>query len=182
MPSRVRTFASLLALVLLAGCSSAPPTEAPTLSPTRAREVITQLLPPGLVDRGGWAVDLYAAFAAIHLPATVENFCAAIAVTEQETGFKVDPPVPGLSAIAWREIESRAAGVGLPKAVVRTALKLPSPGGRSYAERIDSARTERELSEIFEDLIARVPPGRQLPVRPQPGAHGRTDAGEHRLR
>lgn len=161
-PIQIQTLASLLAPVflLLAGCSSAPTTtEPPTLSPTRAREVIGQLLPPGIGDRSGWAADLYAAFGAIHLPTTVENFCAAIAITEQETGFKVDPPVPGLSAIAWREIESRAAGVGLPRAAVRTALKLPSPDGRSYAERIDAARTERELSEIFEDLIARVPLG-----------------------
>lgn len=150
----------LVPLLLVAGCSGAPKVaEAPTLSPTRARDLIVQLLPPGVADRSGWAVDLYAAFGAMQLPLTVENFCSAIAVTEQETGFKVDAPVPGLAAIAWREIESRASAAGLPKAVVRTALKLPSPDGRSYAERIDAARTERELSEIFEDLIARVPLG-----------------------
>ena len=43
-------------------------------------------------------------------------------------------------------------------------------------------RTERELSEIFEDFIGRVPLGQTLLRRPEPGAHRRADAGEHRVR
>src|SRR5690606_25877025 len=52
--------------------------------------------------------------------------------------------------------------IGVPMFAVRLALKLPSSNGRSYAERIDAARTERALSETFEDLIARVPLGGRL--------------------
>ena len=33
---------------------------------------------------------------------------------------------------------------------VRGALALPSSGGRSYAERIDAVKTERQLSGVFE--------------------------------
>jgi hypothetical protein len=39
---------------------------------------------------------------------------------------------------------------------------LNSPTGRSYAERIDAARTEQELSRIFEDFIGMVPLGHTL--------------------
>jgi hypothetical protein len=46
--------------------------------------------------------------------------------------------------------------------LVRAALQLSSPNGKRYSERIDSARTERQLSEIFEDFIGMAPMGRQL--------------------
>ena len=130
------------------------------MGPTEAREAIVRLMPPSTVDRAGWATDVYAALATLELPATPENLCAVLAVTEQESGFRADPAVPGLAAIAWKEIERRADGVGIPKLAVRAALALPSPDDRSYAERIDAVKTERQLSEIFEDFIGMVPLGK----------------------
>lgn len=145
----------------LAACSTTPEVpETPNLSPTQARALIERLLPEKVADRRGWATDFHASFAAMDLPTTPSNICAAIAVTEQESGFQADPQVPGLAAIAWKEIDSRAAAHGLPKLVVHTALKVSSPNGQSYAARIDAAKTERALSEIFEDLIAALPLGR----------------------
>lgn len=158
-----RTVAGLggLCLALIAGCTTDPSLRGPVgPSPTQARALIVQLLPSTVSDRDGWAIDIYAAFAAQEIPPTPENICAVIGITEQESGFKVDPPVPGLAAIAWREIETRAAGVGIPKSVVRTALRAPSPDGRSFSQRIDAAKTERELSETFEDLIGALPLGK----------------------
>jgi hypothetical protein len=148
-------------LLALAACTATPEQpDVPTLSPTAARALVERLLPARIADRGGWAVDIYASFSALELAPTVSNICAVIAVTEQESGFVVDPRVPGLAAIAWKEIDSRASAHGLPKAVVRTALKVNSPDGRSYAARIDAAKTERELSHIFDDLIDALPLGR----------------------
>ena len=64
---------------------------------------------------------------------TPENVCAVMAVTEQESGFRADPPVPGLAAIAWKEIDRHAERVGIPRLVVRTAMQLSSPtGGRRW--------------------------------------------------
>ena len=148
-------------LLALAACSGTPELpEAPTLSPTQARALIERLLPERLTDRSGWAIDIHASFAAMELAPTPSNVCAVIAVTEQESGFQVDPAVPGLAAIAWKEIDTRAAAHGLPKLVVHAALRIGSPDGRSYVERIDAAKTERELSDIFDDLIGSLPLGR----------------------
>ena len=72
------------------------------------------------------------------------------------------PPYPGLGKMAWKEIDSRAEHAGLPRVLVHTALQVTSRTGRSYSDRIDSARTEKDLSDIYEDFIAAVPLGKRL--------------------
>ncbi len=157
----LRLFLASAAVLLAAGCATPPPA-APSLPPAEARALIARVLPPSLADRAGWATDIHAAFASMDLPANAANLCTAVAVTEQESGFRVDPVVPGLAAMAWKEIDAQAERAGVPRLVVRTALRLTSPDGRSYAERIDAARTEKQLSDIFDDFIGIVPLGRSF--------------------
>lgn len=148
---------------LLCGCADQHPVVAPSSSrPLPARIVIDRALPRAVTDRAGWSADIYAGFAVLEIEPTRENVCAVVAVIEQESGFRVDPLVPGLPAIAWREIDERAARVGVPRIVVHSVLQLQSANGRSYGERIDHAHTEKELSDVFEDFIAAVPMGRTL--------------------
>jgi hypothetical protein len=128
--------------------------------PTEAREAIARVLPPTVTDRAGWAADIHAALATQELPSTPANLCAVLAITEQESSFRVDPEVPNLGAIAWKEIDRRAESAGVPKLAVHAALGLSSPDGRSYAQRIDAVKTERQLSDIFEDFIGMVPLGK----------------------
>jgi hypothetical protein len=160
-------FASASAVVflaaLVAGCASGPPSAAPpSISPSDARGMIEASLPRTVSDRAGWTTDMYAAFTVLEVVPTHANVCAVIAVIEQESGFHVDPVIPNLPVIAWREIDNRAAHAGIPHIVVRTALQLPSRTGRSFSDRIDRARTERDLSEIYQDFIGAVPMGRTL--------------------
>jgi hypothetical protein len=105
---------------------------------------------------------MYAAFTALGVEPSREHACAVAAVIEQESGFRVDPAIADLPAIAWREIDRRAADADVPRVVLHSALKLPSPTGRTYSDRIDSARTEKDLSDIFEDFIGAVPMGETL--------------------
>ncbi len=159
-PARAASSATVLA-ALLAGCALPGPVVAPVgMGPTEAREAIVRLLPPSTPDRPGWAADMHAALATLELPSTADNLCAVLAVTEQESGFRADPAVPGLGTIARKEIDRRADDAGVPGLAVRAALALSSPDGRSYAERIDAVKTERQLSEIFEDFIGMVPLGK----------------------
>ena len=147
----------------LAGCASeevSRPPEARTLTPAEARALIAQHLPPNVPERSGWTTDMYAAFSAMEIPVTPESVCSVVAIAEQESSFRVDPAVPGLSAIAWKEIDRQAERAGVPMLAVRAALLLPSPNGKSYSERIDSAKTEKQLSDIFDDFIGMVPLGK----------------------
>ena len=138
------------------------------MRPADARALLARLLPANVADRAGWATDIYASFAAMEIAPTPANMCAVIAVTEQESGFRADPTVPGLGALAWKEIDGRAERAGVPQLLVRAALGLSSPTGKSYGQRIDAAKTERELSDIFDDFIAMVPMGKRLFARWNP--------------
>ena len=124
--------------------------------------LIDQSLPAGVPDRAGWVADIHAGFAALAIDPSLEHVCAVLAVTGQESGFRVDPVVPQLGSIAWREIDHRAEHAGIPRMVVHGVLQLRSPDGRSYSDRIDAARTEKELSDIFEDFTGSIPLGRTL--------------------
>ncbi len=160
---RLRDLASLALAALLAACASPEPVpEAPALRPAEARARIAELLPASATDRAGWSTDIYAALTALRIAPTAANVCAVVGVVEQESSFRADPSVPGMAAIAWKQIEQRAQRAGVPMLVVRAALALPSPTGASYAERIDKARTERELSEAFDDFVGMVPLGQRL--------------------
>ena len=162
--AHARVCASLavaLAVASLVGCASPPP-RAPAVDPDIARAGIERLLPAKITNRQGWAVDIYAAFEALHIQPTSANTCAVVAVVEQESTFQVDPMVPGLPTIARREIDARAASHGVPKFLVNAALRIPSPNGMSYGERLEHVKTEKTLSEIFDDFIRIVPLGERL--------------------
>ena len=157
-----RSAFSFALLAWLAGCISTPPPKPPSVGPDQARAIIGAALPGSVHDRAGWTEDIYAAFALQSIDPTRENICAAVAVIEQESNFQVNPVVPGLGEIAWREIDSRAEQVGMPRLIVHAALQVHSPNGMTYSQRIDAAKTEKDLSDIFEDFIGAVPMGRTL--------------------
>jgi hypothetical protein len=149
--------------MLLASCASAPPeSTAPNVRPADAHALIDMSIPRQVTDRAGWNADIYAGLTVLGVEPTHENICAVVAVIAQESGFHVDPVIPDLGAVAWREIDKRAERAGMPRVIVHGVLELKSSTGKSYAERIDHARTEKELSDIFEDFTGSVPLGRSL--------------------
>jgi hypothetical protein len=148
----------------MASCASEPPSAGggPAQSPAQVRAVIEESLPKVVSDRTGWINDIYAGFSVQKLEPTRKNVCAVVAEIEQESNFQVDPLVPGLGSIARREIDTRAQRAGVPLLIVHGALDLRSASGRTYSERIDAARTEKDLSDIYEDFIGAIPLGRTL--------------------
>ena len=158
----VRHGALSILLLLLAACSTQRGSEPAAPTPAEVRAKLVHLLPGKVADRQGWAADIENALNVQNIPGTDENLCAVLAVTEQESTFQVDPGVPGLGKIARKEIDRRAGRVHVPGFLVDAALGLRSTGGKSYAQRLDAARSEKQLSEIFDDFTGMVPLGRQL--------------------
>jgi hypothetical protein len=177
VPPAIPALPLLLAL-LLAGCASAPasspskkeasvstPKTPPAMQPRKPADMksrIVTFLPRNVVDKQGWANDVVTALTTQGVTVNDHNICSVLAVAEQEATYQADPVVPGLGKIAWKEINSRAAKLLIPEFMVRAALSINSPTGKSYAERIDKLRTEREMSEIFEDMISMLPMGKTL--------------------
>lgn len=159
-PLRI-TGALTISAVLMAGCQTTSPGPA-GLAPDAARSVARKAIPSGVKDADGWAGDIQSSFSLLGLPATRGSLCATVAIIEQESNFQANPSVAGLPAIAWKAINERAARYHLPAFMIRTALALPSGNGLSYAQRIDQAHTEEDLSRTFEDLIGAVPLGKRL--------------------
>jgi len=157
-----RLITGIAALLLLAGCGTQRTQPVAPRPPAEVKAEIVRLLPARTVDRQGWATDIYAAFAAQGIEPSTQNLCSVLAVTEQESTFQVDPPVPGLGKIARDEIDRRAAKVHVPGLLVSAALQVRSSNGKSYSERLNAARSEKELSAIFDDFIGMVPMGRTL--------------------
>ena len=153
---------------MLGGCAAGPAAPGVRAPPTLDPSQIAARLPAGTADRDGWAADLEAALRALDIAPTAEPVCEVIAVAAQESGLQVDPPVPGLGRIARAEIDRRAEAAHVPSFLVTGALALRSTDGRTYGSRIDAARTERDLSETYEDLIARVPLGTRLLANDNP--------------
>ncbi|WP_111873031.1 DUF1615 domain-containing protein [Aeromonas bivalvium] len=180
IPSHRYSFApwrlgALLAAAVLAGCASEPlapvqdaaaiaklPKAMQPQKPADMKSRIVRFLPRQVPDKAGWANDVVTALSTQGLTVSDHNVCSVLAVAEQEATYQADPVVPNLNKIAWKEINARAAKLLIPEFVVRTALSINSPTGKSYAERIDKLRTEREMSEIFEDMIGMLPMGRRL--------------------
>ena len=153
-----------LMIGLLTACDSGPP----PLTPEQVRAQLKQLMPATVKDRAGWAADIQAAFAALEIEPSAQNLCSALAITEQESTYSANPAVPGLGKIAGGEIERRAARYKIPAFAVRAALQMKSPNGETWNVRIARVRTEKELSDIFEEMISRVPLGKRLLTRANP--------------
>ncbi|RZA34064.1 MAG: DUF1615 domain-containing protein [Lysobacteraceae bacterium] len=157
---RWRLAPAWLGCLLLAGCVTAP--HVPARPPSDVRSEIVRRMPARIADRDDWANDIQAAFAAQRIEPSSENICAVLAVTEQESGYVANPAVANLPKIARGEIDRRAAALHVPKFLVDAALAIRSPDGSSYNARLQRVRTERELSDIYEDLIGSVPLGKRL--------------------
>ena len=158
--SQLKHVLLLMGLLALAACSHQA--QQPSLTPEQVRAKVARLLPPSASQRQAWAADIQTAFQAQALEPSTQNLCSVIAVIEQESNFQADPQVPGLGGIARAEIDRRAARLHVPGFLVDAALAIKSPTGKSYAQRIASVRSERELSDVFDDFIGMVPLGGQL--------------------
>jgi len=153
--------AGLMALALLQGCAGRREEE-PEADPAKVRAQLMRLLPAQAKDREGWAKDIQVAFEAQRIAPSKRNLCAVLAVTEQESTFNADPQVPGLGRIAREEIDRRAARLHVPKLLVDAALKTPSGNGQSYQQRLLAVRSEKQLSALYDEFIARLPLGKTL--------------------
>lgn len=148
--------------------TASPPTTSGPAKPIFLRNereghaLLEMLLPNEIPERDGWKEDIFAALYHLKLPYTAQNFCAVIAIAEQESSYAPDPITPNLSAIVWGEIEAHRKKYLIPSFMVDAALLKASPDGRSYKTRINTLRTKKQMNALYEDMIRELPFGQQI--------------------
>lgn len=155
----VRVPALRLAVALIAlstGCattSTPPPT---STTPVLETDDVARLLPEKVADKSAWAGDIVTAIRFTGKTPTAERACAVIAVIEQESGFKADPAVANLPRIVREGLDEKLAPLGPLAGAARDAiLDGRAPGdARTFGERIQTLKTERDLDRFFRDVAA----------------------------
>lgn len=142
-------------LLSLGSCVSTPDANEPT-SPSLDQTSVVRLLPVRVKKRDEWAAAVLKAIEELDKAPTAERVCAVIATIEQESGYQVDPQIPGLPRIVREGLAERLASLGpLREAGVAALLAGKAPGARqTFGERVDKLRSERDLDLLFRDLAA----------------------------
>ena len=154
-PGRLPRVLAVGALVLLGACTrTVRPT--PPLPPRVTPEQAVRMVPPEVKERRGWAEDVLAAMEAHRLYPSVEAVCSVLAIIEQESNFQANPPVPGLARIVQQRLGAYADKLGpLGPPAVSALLGGKAPGEtRTFAQRLEGVKTERDLDRIFRELLA----------------------------
>ena len=100
-----------------------------------------------------WAQDIKLAFARLGLLATKPNVCATIAVIEQESTFKTQPDVPGLSRMVHQQLESPQLN-GAVRLAMKARLSQRAQNGRSFENNLAQVKTELDLEKWYEEFTA----------------------------
>jgi hypothetical protein len=106
-------------------------------------------------DREGWATDVLAALEAHQFPEDPDTVCQVLAIIEQESNFQENPAVPGLPRMIKAELEKRVGKLGpLGPPALRELLSGKAPGTkRTFEQRLDTLKTERDLDVLFRDIL-----------------------------
>jgi hypothetical protein len=117
---------------------------------------ITQRVRPDVKDAAGWATDVRAALVAAGEVPTADHVCQVLAIVEQESGYQVDPAVPGLADIVDDAIDAQLGALGPFAGMTREALLSPIPEGSttSFAEQLRKVKTEQDVDKLFRAILA----------------------------
>jgi hypothetical protein len=145
------------ALLLLACSTARPPTAGtPAPPPLLSPPQVAALIPPRIPDRPAWARAVIDALAGNNLEPDAPSVCAVLSIIAQESTFQEDPVVPGLSRMVEARLDdyqSKLGPLGGPLFRRLLAGRTP-PDPRTFAERLHTVRTERDLDLTFRDMLA----------------------------
>ena len=104
-------------------------------------------------DAQGWVADVLSSLDTVGMVRTNESTCAVMAVIEQESGYKADPAVPGLSNLLANKINKMEENLAV-KLALEVRLNQPMSNGKTFREGIALVKTERDLANWYSEFTA----------------------------
>lgn len=146
---------SLVILLPLAvtGCDYFKPK--PKIDLTLQPAQIANAMPNRGQEKNAWANDIYDIFNTLKIERNKQNICSAIAIIDQESNFKADPPVPNLGKTSLNELNSKL-DEKLGKILAgyfRNMLKNEPTPQNSFEKQILAVQTEQQLDKIYHQMF-----------------------------
>jgi len=138
-------------LLLLLACRS------PTADPGFTVEQVSSYVRAGTDEPETWARAVRSALVLAEQPVDEDHVCQVLAIVEQESGYEADPVVPGLAGIVEKELEQALKDkLGVLAGWTGGAVLDVAPVGeeRTFRDRLRTVRTERDLDELFQAIVA----------------------------
>lgn len=149
-----RLWVGLLCLGIGAGCiRQTRPDE--KLPPKVTLEEAVELVPSHVPDREGWALDVLTALERHRLHPDLQAVCSVLAVIEQESGYKANPPVANLAKIVQGQLEDEAEKLGpVGEPLMDKLLGAKAKDSKlTFGERLRKVKTERDLDLVFRAML-----------------------------
>lgn len=102
-------------------------------------------------EAAGWLKAIQSSIDELKIPRSNENICASIAVIEQESGFREDPTVSGLSNLLTKKIAKMEENLVM-MAALEVRLNQPMSNGVTFRNAIKNIKTERDLGLWYEEF------------------------------
>ena len=104
-------------------------------------------------DAQAWVADVLGSLDTVGMVRTNESACAVMAVIEQESGYKVDPAVPGLSKLLANKIKKMEENIAV-RLALGMRLDQPMANGKTFREGIALVKTERDMANWYAEFTA----------------------------
>ena len=102
-------------------------------------------------DAKAWVDDILSSLDDVKMARTNESMCAVMAVIEQESGYKEDPPVAGLSTLLANKIKKMGGNLAL-RLALEVRLNQAMSTGKTFREGRKLVKTERDLSKWYTEF------------------------------
>lgn len=116
---------------------------------------IAKLMPNRGHDKHSWAGDIQEIFNQLKIPHSKQNMCTTIAVIDQESNFKADPPVDNLGKSSLKALNEKLDDkLGKPLATLFRKMLTEQPNVQnSFEKQILQVKTEQQLDKVYHQMF-----------------------------
>ena len=143
-------FATIGASLVMCTTATRPPAGLTDQAKMTSRLVTS--MPSSVHHPRQWANAIINALTAQHVETSADNLCAILAVIELGSNYQANPRLHTPKRLVRLELMRQAHAHHVPAMILARALRLTSPDGRSYADRMANMQTEFDLYTFFQDM------------------------------